>query len=473
MVTPLYELINARWSSLFLDVESNTGRNCIGLIIQRHISNTRRNLQIKAKKSNTRELSEGIPHNGSRGGGEYDFVIIASVPTNPNQTVSVPLMSVITQYGPDPLQRISLTVLRTCIKADLPGLQKFDLVYHHKHPVSYTQTLLRDAQLHAALMDSRRQPLSYAVLDIIESSSPAYVETDNFEEDIVHTTTLDPIPAIHRGRKKRNPSRSPSYTARTKKQRSDQNSACQGENALVTDMPASDNGGGENISTLADHFKRGASLNPQMQEPEPHIEPSIETDLPPVSDTQPLPQTVTQFKNMEGLPFLDTDGRDFKVEKCIVEDFSLDKKMKDDDEDGEEEEFGKELDAEEKVSQDLLGIIRSRQVTEHLSHENWNACCEFLLHDPEGTSPEDTFKIKGIKTPVLPFQAFGAYMCIFKLEVQSGVWLADTMGLGKTLMFLVVRAIHRAILLCRLDILKSRDSDTADRYLLRGTTADP
>ena len=50
-------------------------------------------------------------------------------------------------------------------------------------------------------------------------------------------------------------------------------------------MPASDNGGGENISILADYFKRGAFLNPQMQEPEPHIELFIETDLLPVSNT--------------------------------------------------------------------------------------------------------------------------------------------------------------------------------------------
>ena len=54
-------------------------------------------------------------------------------------------------------------------------------------------------------------------------------------------------------------------------------------------MPASDNNGGKNIFILADYFKRGAFLNPQMQEPEPHIELFIETDLPPVSNTQPLP----------------------------------------------------------------------------------------------------------------------------------------------------------------------------------------
>ena len=62
-----------------------------------------------------------------------------------------------------------------------------------------------------------------------------------------------------------------------------------------------------------------------MQKPEPHIELFIETDLSPVNDTQFLLQTVIQFKNIKKLPFLDTDGRDFKVKKCIVKDFLLNK----------------------------------------------------------------------------------------------------------------------------------------------------
>ena len=168
-------------------------------------------------------------------------------------------------------------------------------------------------------------------------------------------------------------------------------------------MPASDNDGGKNIFILTDYFKRGAFLNFQIQEPEPHIEPFIETDLPPVSNTQPLPQTVTQFKNMEELFFLDTDRRDFKVEKYIIKDFLLDKKMKNNDENGEKEEFKKKLDAEKKVSQDLLRIIRFRQITEYFSHENWNACCEFLLYNPEKTLSENIFKIKEIKISVLFF----------------------------------------------------------------------
>ena len=138
----------------------------------------------------------------------------------------------------------------------------------------------------------------------------------------------------------------------------------------MTDGPANDKDDGKNIFILADYFKRGAFFNPQMQEPEPHIELFIETDLPSVSDTQPLLQTVIQFKNIKKLSFLDTDGRDFKIKKYIIKDFLLDKKIKNNDEDGEEKKFEKELDAEEKVSQDLLEIIRFRQVTEHFSYKN-------------------------------------------------------------------------------------------------------
>ena len=83
-----------------------------------------------------------------------------------------------------------------------------------------------------------------------------------------------------------------------------------------------------------------------------------------------MPQTVIQFKNIEKLPFLDTDGRDFKVEKYIIKDFLLDKKIKDDDENGEKKKFKKKFNAKKKVSQDLLGIIRSRQITEYFSHKN-------------------------------------------------------------------------------------------------------
>ena len=169
---------------------------------------------------------------------------------------------------------------------------------------------------------------------------------------------------------------------------------------------------------------------------------------------------------------MDTDGRDFKVKKCIIEDFSLNKKMKND-ENSEKEKFEKKLDAEEKISQDLLKIIRFRQVTEYLSHKNWNACCEFLLHDPKKTLSENIFKIKKIKILILFFQTFGAYMCIFKLKVQNKIWLADTINLKKTLIFLVVRAIHRAIFLYRLNIFKSRNSDTADRHLFRNIIINP
>ena len=76
-------------------------------------------------------------------------------------------------------------------------------------------------------------------------------------------------------------------------------------------------------------------------------------------------QTVILFKNMKGLPFLNTDEHDFKIEN-----FSLNKKKKNNDEEGEEEEFEKEFYAEKKVSQNLFKIIRFRQVTEHFSHEN-------------------------------------------------------------------------------------------------------
>ena len=38
---------------------------------------------------------------------------------------------------------------------------------------------------------------------------------------------------------------------------------------------------------------------------------------------------------MKELPFLNTDGHDFKIEKYIIEDFSLNKKKKDNDKEGE------------------------------------------------------------------------------------------------------------------------------------------
>lgn len=74
---------------------------------------------------------------------------------------------------------------------------------------------------------------------------------------------------------------------------------------------------------------------------------------------------------------------------------------------------------------------------------------------------------------MLPFQAFGAYMCTVKLAVQNGVWLADTMGLGKILIFLVIRAIYRALLLCWKDILTYRVNKLDGRYLNRGTVDSP
>ena len=53
---------------------------------------------------------------------------------------------------------------------------------------------------------------------------------------------------------------------------------------------------------------------------------------------------------MKGLPFLNTDEHDFKIEKCIIKNFLLNKKKKNNDKEGEEEKFKKEFYTEKKVS---------------------------------------------------------------------------------------------------------------------------
>ena len=469
MVIPLYDAISSRFPVLFLDIDPDTCRNCVGSIIQRYISNLRRNRMHKAKKP--RDASEDFSTNGHSNvisGGVFDFVIYISDPSDPQQTCQIPLLSLVKPGGPDPLQRTSLTTLCKLITDNRPDLQTFGLRYSYRHPIAYTAVLTHDMHLHTALMDSRRQRQSYAVLEFTEPCNPRSVEADTTEDAIGCITTPDPISPERPGKEKKKRSLSPLSTARpAKQQRPVEGSIHRAESMLVADAPIDDNGGDEDVSALADGLGREASIEPRIPDPDTTVRLSIEDD--------PSPRTEGSFENMEGLPFLPTDGNDghyFKVEELRVEDFSLEKIQPDDEQD-EDEEFGKTLTPEEKANQDMLGIIRSHQVTEHLSPENWKACCDFFLHDPDKTSPEDTFQIRGIKTPVLPFQAFGAYISTVKLAVQNGVWLADTMGLGKTLIFLVMRALHRALLLCWKDVLACWVKKLEGRHLDRSTPDHP
>lgn len=71
-------------------------------------------------------------------------------------------------------------------------------------------------------------------------------------------------------------------------------------------------------------------------------------------------------------------------------------------------------------------------VTVHHHEEGrWEVCARLFCHDPKQTGITETIGIRGLKTRLYLYQAFGVFV-MFEMEMfQGGGWNADDIWLGK------------------------------------------
>lgn len=71
-------------------------------------------------------------------------------------------------------------------------------------------------------------------------------------------------------------------------------------------------------------------------------------------------------------------------------------------------------------------------MTEHLHEKDrWCNCARLFLTDAGKTSPSDLIHVPGMKTPLVPFQAFGVFVMLEMEKFLNGGYNADDMGMGK------------------------------------------
>jgi hypothetical protein len=72
-----------------------------------------------------------------------------------------------------------------------------------------------------------------------------------------------------------------------------------------------------------------------------------------------------------------------------------------------------------------------------LNIEEWRVCCKFFKHDSTRQSREDTIKLDGLLVGLFLHQAYAVYWMLSRLIARiNGCFLADDMGVSKTLEFL-------------------------------------
>ena len=91
-----------------------------------------------------------------------------------------------------------------------------------------------------------------------------------------------------------------------------------------------------------------------------------------------------------------------------------------------------------------------------MTDQRWRDCCKVFDIDPRKTSLAETVQIAGLKTKIYQYQAFGAYWQMLTSRHLGGGFLADSMGLGKTLSFLSYFVVERQLCVLWDDVEKSR-----------------
>ena len=95
-----------------------------------------------------------------------------------------------------------------------------------------------------------------------------------------------------------------------------------------------------------------------------------------------------------------------------------------------------------------------------LNTEEWRACCKFFKHDPTKQSREDTIKLDGLLVGLFLHQAYAVYWMLSRLIARiNGCFLADDMGVGKTLEFLGVWVVHRIVHVAWDEVQRCRTND--------------
>lgn len=85
--------------------------------------------------------------------------------------------------------------------------------------------------------------------------------------------------------------------------------------------------------------------------------------------------------------------------------------------------------------------------------------------DPARTSTADTVLITGLKTEIYQYQAFGVYWQMMTSRRLGGGFLADSMGLGKTLSFLAFFVLERQLCILWDTVIKSRKANDGEHLL--------
>ena len=83
---------------------------------------------------------------------------------------------------------------------------------------------------------------------------------------------------------------------------------------------------------------------------------------------------------------------------------------------------------------------------DQLSVNIWKECCSLFRHDPHRTGSEDKFSIDGLQVDLFPHQALAIFW-VFQRYVKfiRKLFIADEMGIGKTLEFIGVWVFHRSV----------------------------
>jgi SNF2 family DNA or RNA helicase len=97
-------------------------------------------------------------------------------------------------------------------------------------------------------------------------------------------------------------------------------------------------------------------------------------------------------------------------------------------------------------------------VFEHLSDEEWRECDEFF-EIGEDIQPQTLLHFPGLKTAVAPYQLSAAYFNLLRNGIDDnyrGAYLADKMGLGKSIETILSILLIRLVKLSQAEVARSR-----------------
>ena len=77
--------------------------------------------------------------------------------------------------------------------------------------------------------------------------------------------------------------------------------------------------------------------------------------------------------------------------------------------------------------------------------------------DPTQVGIDERVKVAGLKTPIYQYQAFGVYWQMITSREMGGGFLADAMGLGKTLSFIAYMVVERQLSVLWMEVNNSRE----------------